>query len=173
MSALDRPDGGVRLIQDLSAPCGDSINDGIDSDESRTSYTTIDEAIRLIFVIGGRGALLAKVDVRAAFKLIPVRPEQRRLLGFQWDGRYYYQAALSFGSRSSSRIFTDFADCLEALFQQMAGLAEARKYIDDFWVVSPGDAPDEAEAAYQHCLRVCAEVGVPSPLKNARRRRHE
>ena len=161
LSARDRSDGGARLILDLSAPRGDSVNDGIDAAEFRTSYTTIDDAVRLIFALGGRGALLAKVDVRSAFKLIPVLPGQQRLLGFRWDGRYYYQTALSFGSRSSPRIFNDFADCLEALFQQRAGPAQVRKYLDDFWLVCPGTAPAEAARAYEEIRSVCAEVGVP------------
>ena len=75
------------------------MNDGIDADQFKMSYTTIDEAARLIFALGGRGALLSKVDIRAAFKLIPVRPDQRRLLGFRWNGQYYFQKALSFRSR--------------------------------------------------------------------------
>ena len=121
----------------------------------------MDEAVRLIYDLGGRGALLAKVDIRAAFKLIPVRPDQRRLLGFRWDGQYYYQSALSFGSRSSPRIFNDFGDCLEALFQQCAGNAVVRKYLDDFWLVCPGTAPADASGAYWGMHRICAAAGVP------------
>ena len=161
LSARDKAGGGVRLILDLSAPRGASINDGIDAADFRLSYTTIDEAVRLIFALGGRGSLLAKVDVRAAFKLIPVRPDQRRLLGFRWNGHFYYQTALSFGSRSSPRIFNDFADCLEALFQQRAGRTEIRKYLDDFWAVCPGDAPADAAQAYAGMIQICATVGVP------------
>ena len=131
LSARDKPDGSVRLILDLSQPPGQSVNDGIDADMYRLSYTSLTEAFRLIFAAGGTGALLAKVDIKSAFKLIPVRPDQWRLLGFQWAGQYFFQAALSFGSRSSPKIF-NFADCLEALFQQRAGHVAVRKYLDDF-----------------------------------------
>ena len=161
LSARDRTGGGARLILDLSAPRGSSVNDGIDADQFRMSYTTIDEAVRLIFALGGRGALLSKVDIRAAFKLIPVRPDQRRLLGFRWNGQYFYQTAISFGSRSSPRIFNDFADCLEALFQKRAGRAVVRKYLDDFWFVCPGHAPEDATRAYEGMHQICAEIGVP------------
>ena len=158
LSARDRAGGGTRLILDLSAPRGSSVNDGIDGEDFRT---TVDEAVRLISLLGGRGALLAKLDIRAAFKLIPVRPDQRRLLGFYWDGHFYYQTALSFGSRSSPRIFNDFADCLEALFQQKAHRAVIRKYLDDFWLVCPGNAPADADRAYEAMKQTCAELGVP------------
>ena len=77
------------------------------------------------------------MDIQAASKLIPVRPDQWQLLGFQWEDQFYFQVALSFGSRSSPRLFNYFADCLEALFQQRAGDAAVRKYLDGFWLVAP------------------------------------
>ena len=80
-----------------------------------------------IFAAGGPGAILAKLDLQLAFKLIPVKPDQWRLLGFRWQDRFYFQVALSLGSRSSPRIFNDFSDCLEALFQQRAG-QDRRQY---------------------------------------------
>ena len=50
------------------------------------SYTSMDEAPSLIFALGGRGAPLAKADIKAAFKLIPVRADRWQLLGFKWEG---------------------------------------------------------------------------------------
>ena len=160
LRARDKSDGGTRLILDLSQPAGSSINDGINVEDFRVSYTPINEVFKLIYAAGGRGALLAKVDIRAAFKLIPVRREQWRLLGFKWDDHYYFQVALSFGSRSSPRIFNDFADCLEALFQQRAGEAQVRKYLDDFWLVAPPVSPD-AQRAYQAIHDICDKLRVP------------
>ena len=160
LSARDKNDGSTRLILDLSQPNGHSVNDGIDAEQFRLSYTSVNEVFRLIFAAGGTGALLAKVDIKAAFKLIPVRPDQWRLLGFQWEDQFYFQVALSFGSRSSPRIFNDFADCLEGLFQQRAGEAEIRKYLDDFWLVAPPGSPD-ADRAYRAMHDVCTDVRVP------------
>ena len=160
LSARDKSDGGTRLILDLSQPAGRSVNDGIDADQFRLSFTSVADAFRLIHAAGGTGALLAKVDIQSAFKLIPVRPDQWRLLGFQWQGGYYYQVALSFGSRSSPRIFNDFADCLELLFQERAGQAMVRKYLDDFWLVAPPGSPD-AHRAYRSMHDICAAVRVP------------
>ena len=60
---------------DFSQPMGGAVNDGIDSEQFRVTYTSVDEAIRSIYAVGGQGALLFKADVKNAFKLIPVRPE--------------------------------------------------------------------------------------------------
>ena len=159
LSARIKPDGTARLILDLSQPAGDSINDGIDPAEFSCSYTSVEAAIALIFEHGGRGALLAKADIKHAFRLIPVRPDQWCLLGFHWQGQLYFDIRLSFGSRSSPRIFNDFADCLEWLFSQHANSSAIRHYLDDFFLVAPDAAT--ATRTYQTILNLAAELGVP------------
>ena len=53
-----------------------------------------------------------------------------------------------------------FTDCPEALFQQHAGQAAVRKYLEDFWLVAPPGSPDDA-SAYRAMKDVCATVRVP------------
>ena len=91
ISAHEKPSGDVRLILDLSQPIGRAINEGVDPDPFRVTHTSVDEAIPLIFAVGGNGAQMFKADVKDAFKLIPVRPDQWHLLGFCWQGEFYYQ----------------------------------------------------------------------------------
>ena len=65
--------GKWRLIVNLSAPeCG-SVNDEISREMCSLSY---DEVLQL-----GRGALLAKFDLRAAYRNVLVHPDDRHLLG--------------------------------------------------------------------------------------------
>ena len=144
LSARDKPNGDVRLILDLSQPVGSAVNEGIDPELFRVVYTSIDEAIRLIFAVGRKGAQLFKADIQNAFKLIAVRPEQWRLLGFCWHGAFYYQVCLPFGCRSSPRLFNDFADCLEKLFQSGAGDVFVRHYLDDFFGIGSKFDPEAA-----------------------------
>jgi hypothetical protein len=73
-----------RLIHDLSYPkLGEtpSVNDGISPDDAAISYETFDVVVALIHRMG-RGALLAKSDIESAFRIIPVHPVDRHLLGF-------------------------------------------------------------------------------------------
>ena len=74
--------GCWRLIVDLSSPDGASVNDGIDPEVCSLSYATIDDAARMIGYTGW-GSLLAKVDIKNAYHIIPVHPEDRALLGMQ------------------------------------------------------------------------------------------
>ena len=71
-----------RLIVDLSSPHGTSINDGIDSAFASICYSLIDDAVRIIQSLGN-GTLLAKLDLKATYRSVPVHPEDRLLLGTQ------------------------------------------------------------------------------------------
>ena len=76
--------GKWRLIVDLSAPEGHSVNDGIREDLCLLKYVMVDEAAQAVLELG-QGAQLAKVDVRSAYRIIPVHAEDRWLLGMAWS----------------------------------------------------------------------------------------
>ena len=56
---------------DLSHPSDSSVNDSIPSQLYRLTYVTIDDAILNIFK-SGRNIILAKVNIKNAFCLLPV-----------------------------------------------------------------------------------------------------
>ena len=41
----------------------------------------------------GRGVLMAKFDVEAAYRNIPVHPDDRYLLGMKWRGQFFVDLA--------------------------------------------------------------------------------
>ena len=45
----------------------------------------------------GAGSLLAKIDIESAYRMVPVHPDDRPLLGVEWSGRIYCDAMLPFG----------------------------------------------------------------------------
>ena len=61
-----KKDGGWRLINHLSAPTDNSINDFIDTGDFSLQYATIDDATKICHTLG-QGALMAKVDLKNAF----------------------------------------------------------------------------------------------------------
>ena len=63
-----------------------------------------------------RGCLLVKLDVEAAYKQVPVRREDWPLLGFKWQGKWYYERMLPFGLRSSCRLWELYATALHYFF---------------------------------------------------------
>ena len=75
------------------------------------SYTSVDDAVRCIIGLGG-GALMAKFDIANAYRIMPVHPEDRLLLGMKWRGELLVDGALPFGLRSAPKLFTALADAL-------------------------------------------------------------
>ena len=59
-----------------------SVNDGILKDLYSLHYITVDDTIQHIMKLG-RGTLLSKVDIQSVFRLLPVYPADRYLLGMQ------------------------------------------------------------------------------------------
>ena len=72
-----------RLITDLSYPPGNTVNDGILSELCSLTYVTIDDAI-LNILESGRDTMLAKIDIKSAFWLLPVHLADRHLLRMGW-----------------------------------------------------------------------------------------
>ena len=65
--------GSWRLILDLSYLEGRGVNDGISSEVCSLSYMTVDDATRAIVTMG-QGALLSKVDIKSAYRIVPLHP---------------------------------------------------------------------------------------------------
>lgn len=60
----------------------------------------------------GKGSLMAKMDIKHTYRIVPVHPEDRRLLGMQWQNKVYVDKVLPFGLRSAPLIFSAVADAL-------------------------------------------------------------
>lgn len=160
LGARDKPDGSVRLLLDLSQPEGLSVNSHIDKASFAVHYTSMTDAVEKIFDAGPQGALLAKADLQHAFRLIPVRPDQRWLLGHYWDGAYYVDLRLPFGLRSACSIFNDLADLLAAATRYHAGHDTVSHYLDDFFFIGPADSA-ACELAYRTFLDLCHHCQIP------------
>ncbi len=147
-----------RLILNLSAPEGFSVNDGIAREASSLSLVSVDNIAATVLSLG-KGALLAKLDIQAAFRIIPVHPDDRHFLGMQWRKELYIDATLPFGLRSAPQIFSAVADGLEWIIRSR-GVQNITHYIDDFIIVGPPDSL-QCTADLETTLSACAELGVP------------
>lgn len=154
--------GKWRLIVDLSSPHGRSINDGIDSELCTLSYISVDDVAKTILALG-RGALMAKVDIKNAYRLMPVHPDDRLLLGMEWQGQAYVDTALPFGLRSAPKIFTALADLLEWIFRR-GGVDHVDHYLDDFIMLGPAHSGN-CRKALDVVLEGCERLGVPLAME--------
>ena len=130
-----KPDGSHRLILDLSQPTGISVNEYIDKEDFTVKYNSFDAATELVRNIG-HNCLMTKLDIKHAFRIMPVKPSQWPLLGTHWKGFYFVDTRLPFGLRSSPAIFNQFADAVCWSLQHNVGLRSVTHYSDDFFFVS-------------------------------------
>ena len=120
---------------DVSFPFGCSVNDGISSTLASVSYSSVDDAVRRILHLG-KGTQLVKVDLKQAYRQVPVHPQDQHLLVISWERSVYVDRALPFGLRSAPKIFTAVADMI-AWALHMAGIHDQIHYLDDFLFLDP------------------------------------
>lgn len=70
--------GKWRLIVDLSYPDGKSVNDGISPELCSLHYVKMDDVARQVYHLGP-GTLMAKIDIKSAYRVVPVHPHDRCL----------------------------------------------------------------------------------------------
>ena len=150
--------GKWRLITDLSSPEGRSVNDGIDSTLCSLQYTSVDRIARVAASFGP-GSLLAKIDRKSAYRLVPVHQDDRPLLGVSWQGQCCMDAMLPLGLRSAPKIFTAVADALEWCVRHNHHIPFIDHYLDDFIVVGPPNSRACADALL--ALEECEHLGFP------------
>ena len=104
--------GNWRLIINLSSPDLHSANDGIPKEPCSLSYCSVDDVVRQVLQLGKGTKLVAKLDVKKAFRLLPVHPTDQllSLLGMCWNGQ---NKTLPFGFRSGPKLFNVAADALQ------------------------------------------------------------
>ena len=73
-----------RMIVDLFFPLGRGVNDGISSTLASVSYSSVDDDVRRILHLGKRTQLV-KVDLKQAYRQVPVHPQDQHLLAVSWE----------------------------------------------------------------------------------------
>ena len=150
--------GEFRLIHHLSYPKGCSVNDGISSEYTSVSYATISDAIQQI-KLAGAGCFLSKTDIKNAFRITPIRPQDYHLLGMKWQGMYYYDRCMPMGCSSSCKTFETFSSALEWIAQNKLHIRHILHLLDDFLIIAPSYQLCQAQLSL--FVDLCSYLGVP------------
>ena len=140
LGLVPKKDGSWRIIMDLSSPRGSSINDFISKEDYTLHYATFDQALALVSSFG-TSALMAKLDLKHAFRLCPVSPSDWDLLGMHWQGKFYVDLCLPFGLRSSPFLFNRLADAFEWILKHNYAISALMHYLDDYFTVGLPSSP--------------------------------
>ncbi len=102
---------------------------------------------------------MAKFDIESAYRLVPVHPDDRLLLGMKWREFLYVDTSLPFGLRSAPKIFNAVADAIEWMMRRQ-GIGSSLHYLDDF-IVFGSAGVSECQIALDKALHLCRGLGVP------------
>lgn len=136
--SFTKKQGGFRLITNLSAPRGNSINEFIDPEICSVNYSSFDQAVNMVQNLGPN-AQLGKMDISNAFRLLPIRPEDFSLLGFKFLDKYYVDKCLPMGCAISCALFEKFSTFLHWSVEHHTNLNSIVHYLDDFFCWSSRD----------------------------------
>lgn len=155
-----------RVVMDLSYPPNSSVNSGI----SASSYLNEPYKLRLpgidrlcqFILQHGRGCLLYKKDLQRAYRQLPIDPKDYNLLGFQFNGRLYFDTRCPFGLRTSAMICQRTTSAVIYIFTQRGYTADV--YLDDFY---GAEHPDRAFNAFHELQSLFDSLGLQaSPEKD-------
>lgn len=135
--------GQFRLIHDLSFPKLDSVNSHIDSSLTSVQYETLDTCLDIIRSVG-KNCLIAKSDIKDAFRIIPIHPDSRPLLGFMWNDQFYIDMCLPMGCSISCNIFERFSSAIQDILISQFKVTHMSHILDDFIFFGPQHS--------DHCL---------------------
>jgi len=156
----EKPNGSARIILNLSAPVGRSVNDGIDNKDFPTSMASTAKWVAILNK-AGRGCKFFKADWSVAYKHLHVRLFDTCLQWFCWLERFFVELNLVFGGRSSAGLFDRLAKVILDLALRLANFNPAMvcQYLDDICAAAAAGslALAQFEAAYR---QVAADVGV-------------
>ena len=111
-------------------------------------------------------AHLAKIDVKSAYRIVPVHPEDRPLLGVKFEGKVYADATLPFGLHLAPQIFNALADALLWILKPH-GVSDLMHYLDDYITLGPPES-EQCQVNRQIILSLCELFGAHLPLISVR-----
>jgi len=156
---IPKKTGGIRLITHLSYPPMQSVNDFIDERFTSVKYSSFDNAVSMVQKLG-KGAKLAKMDIKSAFRLLPVNPGEFDLLGFKIENEIYIDKCMPMGCSISC---ATFEKCSTFLHWTLAKESESKNidhYLDDFLFGGKKDT-HECEKLMLKFESICSDIGVP------------
>lgn len=122
-------------------------------------YASINQEITLIHK-AGHGAWFSKAAfITSAFKVMPINPEFWHFFRIFWKGAYYFAVHLTFGCRSSPKIFDSLSEALCWILINNHRLPYVLHLLYDFLIITPQSAPPHS--GLSTFVKVFSDLGVP------------
>ena len=164
LMARSKPDGGTRVIVDLSWPIGASVNNAVPDDyfdffKFQLKYPTVDNIVHKIRQLGP-DTLLYKIDLQRAFRNLRVDPLDYKALGLRWRDVTYVDVGIPFGLKQGAASCQFSTDAITYLMWTQRHFCV--NYLDDVIGVSP---PPQASSAFSTLMNLLEALGLPVNFK--------
>ena len=129
LGVVPKKNGGVRIIHDMSAPAGRSVND-------KQYYWYRQFRMSDCFAsMLSPSCYIGKLDVTAYYRNFGVHPLFWPLQAFELNGRVYFDTRLQFGMRSAPEVADRFSSAI-VRDAERHGVQNCMAVMDDFTVVN-------------------------------------
>jgi len=155
-----KPDSSVRIILNLSAPKGASVNEGINAEDFPAKMSSTEAWVKVLNK-AGKGCWISKTDFKDAYKHVTVREADTDLQWFEWAGAYFKELCLIFGSASSAGIFDDLAKLVLDLVCRSAQFPSDMtcQHLDDICAAAGADST-ELHRFDEMFQKIAGQIGV-------------
>ena len=152
-----KQENDFRVIHDLSYPPGLSVNDGISPENTIVSYNSVYDAIYMLASIG-QNSYMSKTDIKKAFRIIPIHPEDQHLFCIEWKGQFFIDLALQMGCSSACQIFQSFASAIQWIAKKKLKIQNV-SYLDDFLLGAASKLIGQNDL--ENFISMCTDIGIP------------
>ncbi|EUC58599.1 reverse transcriptase domain protein, putative, partial [Rhizoctonia solani AG-3 Rhs1AP] len=159
--------GEFRIIQDFSHSKGGhpALNDEIDSDLFQCEWGFFRDVVEII-LRAPADAEAATFDVDAAYRRMPVHPDDQQHIIVMWMDQFWVDHCVPFGAGSSNGIFGRCGDAM-ARICTARGLGPVLKWVDDFLFFR---YPQDGTYLYSECDIIAIATHLGWPWKEAKTR---
>ena len=136
LGAVPKPGGKIRPITDCSRPSNVSINNYCGSLFREFTYKSVENVVEIL----NSGDYMGVIDIKSAYRSVPIRAEHRTYMGFRWEVegklRTFVDNRLCFGHRLGPCYFNDISSFIYDVLTVRDNV-NIVNYLDDFIVVAP------------------------------------
>lgn len=108
----------------------------------------------------GQSALMAKRDLKSAYRILPIRVEDYPLLGIKVGNSYYVDKFLPMGLSQGANLFEKFSMFLHDLVAKKAGANTIAHLLDDF-LFAGKQGSNTCWNLVSTMEQTCQELGIP------------
>jgi len=161
LMAIPQP-GKIRPVLNGSLPKNESLNSNVDPLLVERVKMCSARCFSYSVVEAGDSCHMAKMDMVNAYKNVPCTPEEYRLQGFHWLGKFFVETRQIFGAKTAVCNYDVLANTVLSLSLTKCKIDRSfvHRQLDDVPVVAPADKIEWCKEFTDNYKECCENVGI-------------